>query len=98
MLTETKRSIRSSKSKFEAIGWYYMMKYFLFFLRPALNFKPWSVATNYFSVLSIVPGPKKPFKFAEKGDDGENIEVKSLAYFVPSQGRLANGISVITNG
>ena len=75
MLADTKRSVRSSKSKFEAIGWYYMMKYFLFLLRPLLNFKPHSVANNYFTVLSIVPGPKMPLKFGIKGDNGSNVEV-----------------------
>lgn len=98
VMQQTKQSVRSSKSKFEAIGWYYMMKYFIFLLRPVLNFKPQGVATNYFAVLSIVPGPKKPFRFAIKGESGENVEVKSLSYFVPGQGRVGNGISVITNG
>ena len=75
-----------------------MMKYFIVMLRPMLNFQPQGVARNYFTVLSIVPGPKRPFRFAIKGDDGENVRVRSLSYFVPGQGRVGNGISVITNG
>ena len=38
VMNETKQSVRSSKAKFEAIGWYYMMKYFIVLLRPLLNF------------------------------------------------------------
>ena len=30
VMKQTKQTVRSSKSKFEAIGWYYTMKYFLF--------------------------------------------------------------------
>ena len=72
-----------------------MMKIFLTVLRPLLNFKPYSVATNYFTVLSIVPGSKVPLNLAYKETP---VQVKSLVYFVPGQGRLGNGISIITNG
>ena len=94
-MDETKASVRSSKGKFEAFGWYYMMKAFLTFLRPALNFKPYTVAKNYFTVLSIVPGSKVPLNLAYKEIP---VKVNSLVYFVPGQGRLGNGISIITNG
>ena len=70
-MKETKASVRSSKGKFEALGWYYMMKAFLTFLRPALNFKPHSVAKNYFTVLSIVPGAKVPLNLAYRATPAE---------------------------
>ena len=79
-MKETKASIRSSKGKFEAFGWYYMMKIFLTVLRPILNSKPYSVATNYFTVLSIVPGSKVPLNLAYNETP---VKVKSLVYFVP---------------
>ena len=55
------RSVRNKRAKFEAVGWHYMMKYFLFLLRYPLNYKPKSVATYYSAVLSLVPGPKENF-------------------------------------
>lgn len=33
-----RRSMRTKRAKFEAIGWYYMMKFFLFLLRYPLNY------------------------------------------------------------
>ena len=57
------RSVRNKRAKFEAVGWHYMMKYFLFLLRYPLNYKPTRVATYYSAVLSLVPGPKEKFTF-----------------------------------
>ena len=56
--------MRTKRAKFESIGWYYMMKAFLFLLRVPLNYKPTEVASYYASVLSLVPGPKKCFTIA----------------------------------
>ena len=91
--------MRSKRTKFESIGWYYMMKYFMFILRYPLTKSPETVARYYHSVLSMVPGPKKPFTFAIKDSGGiEDLLVKDLVYFVPGLGRVSCGISAITNG
>ena len=70
-----------------------------------MNYSPWTVAPSYTAVLSVVPGKKEPYVFDfpnqhsnEKGKTEVGVLVRSLVYFVPGQGRLANGISVITHG
>ena len=63
MMSELKATMRTKRSKFESVGWYYMMKFFLFLLRYPLNYQPTGVASYYHSVLSLVPGPKEKFKF-----------------------------------
>lgn len=97
-LREINGDIRSVKSKFMALGWYFMMKYFIFLLRVPMNNHPWTVADTYTSVVSIVPGKREPYVFDCANKDRAEIEVRSLVYFVPGQGRLANGVSVITHG
>jgi hypothetical protein len=62
-LREVNQDIRSVKSKFMALGWYFMMKYFLFLLRVPMNNNPWTVADTYTSVVSIVPGKREPYIF-----------------------------------
>jgi hypothetical protein len=81
----------SSKSKYLALGFYYMMNYFMAVLRWPLNFHPLSCVDNYTTVLATVPGPRKPLVFRGLG-------VRELFYFVPGSGRLACGISTITHG
>jgi len=86
------REIRlSSRSKYLALGFYYMMKYFMTLLRWPLNFQPLKCVVNYTSVLATVPGPIKPLVF-------RGLSVRELFYFVPGSGRLACGISIITHG
>lgn len=68
-----------------------MMNYLMVLLRWFLNFRPLSCADNYTTVLSTVPGPRRPFVF--KGHPA-----KELFYFVPGSGGLACGISTITHG
>ena len=98
-MSDLRRTMRTKRSKFEAIGWYYMMKFFLFLLRYPLNYQPTGVATYYHSVLSLVPGPKERFSFGIlDSDDNEDVRVNSLVYFVPGLGRVTCGISAITNG
>ena len=98
---ETNEDIRSAKTKFMALGWYFMMKYFMFLLRVPMNYSPWTVAPSYTAVVSVVPGKKAPYVFdfynTSKGATG-GVTVRSLVYFVPGTGRLANGISAITHG
>jgi hypothetical protein len=55
-----------------ALGWYFMMKYFLFLLRVPMNNNPWTVADTYTSVVSIVPGKRDPYIFdcANNGNPG----------------------------
>jgi hypothetical protein len=82
-----------------ALGWYFMMKYFMTLLRYPMNYCPWSVAPSYTAVLSVVPGKKAPYVFDFKSKEGKDgVTVRSLAYFVPGTGMLANGISAITHG
>ena len=59
LMADLRQTMRTKRAKFEAIGWYYMMKYFLFFLRVPLVYQPTGVASYYHSVLSLVPGPKE---------------------------------------
>ena len=40
VMARLRTSMREKRSKFLSIGWYYMMKYFLFLLRYALNYQP----------------------------------------------------------
>ena len=81
----------SSKSKYLALGFYYMMNYFMAFLRWPLNFHPLDCVRNYTTVLATVPGPRKPLVF-------RGLCARELFYFVPGSGRLACGISTITHG
>lgn len=53
------RSMKTKRAKFESIGWYYMMKYFIFLLRIPMNYKPKTVAAYYHTVLSLVPGSRE---------------------------------------
>jgi hypothetical protein len=95
---EVNQDIRSVKSKFMAIGWYFMMKYFIFLLRVPMTTRPWTVANTYTSVVSIVPGKKTPYVFDIANKGGHGVKVHSLVYFVPGSGRIANGVSVVTHG
>ena len=98
-MLETGAKMRTKRAKFESIGWYYMMKLFLFLLRVPLNYQPAGVASYYHTVLSLVPGPKEQFTFGiESAKDGKDVVVRSLVYFVPGLGRVSCGISAITNG
>ena len=72
-----------------------MMKYFLALLRSTMVKKPWKVANNYHSVLSIVNGPKSQMQFDIIGKDRQKVKVTKLAYFVPGIGNLGCGISTI---
>lgn len=75
VMTELRATMRTKRAKFESIGWYYMMKFFLFLLRYPLNYQPTGVATYYHSVLSLVPGPKDRFKFGTPSDDRDGSDV-----------------------
>lgn len=97
-MAQTNADMRSVKSKFTALGWYFMMKYFMFLLRVPMVVSPWTVANTYTSVVSVVPGKKEPFVFDMENAGREGVTVHSVAYFVPGSGRLANGVSVITHG
>ena len=91
--------MQSKRAKFESIGWYYMMKFFLFLLRVPLNYKPKTVAAYYHSVLSLVPGPTHKFTFnLPRATSFQDIQVNSLVYFVPGLGRVTCGISAISHG
>jgi hypothetical protein len=81
-----------------AVGWYYMMKYFIFLLRVPMTTRPWTVANTYTSVVSIVPGKKDPYVLDYDNNKQHGVLVKSLVYFVPGSSRLANGVSIITHG
>ena len=98
VMRDTGQSVRNKRAKFESVGWYYMMKFFLFVLRYPLNYKPTRIASYYSSVLSLVPGPKDKFTLAIPDSSGEACTVTSLVYFVPGLGHVTSGISAITNG
>ena len=92
------RRMKTSRAKFESIGWYYMMKYFIFLLRVPLAFKPKTIASYYHTVLSIVPGSRKTLSVGVEAEKGGDLQVTELAYAVPGMGRVTCGISAITNG
>ena len=93
------KKMRSKRGKFESVGWYYMMKYFMFLLRVPSNYKPKTVAKNYHTTLAIVPGSRKALQIGVEAEDGNgDITVKGLVYFVPGLGRVTCGISAIANG
>lgn len=97
-LKESNDEMRSLKSKFMALGWYFMMKYFIFLLRVPMTNQPWGVSHMYTSVVSVVPGKRDPYVFDLANKDSHGIQVRSLVYFVPGSARLGNGVAVITHG
>ena len=99
-MNNIRSELRTKHAKFESIGWYYMMKFFLFLLRYPLNYDPKNVASYYHSTLSLVPGPRNKFSFGlpSADDPSQDVQVESLVYFVPGLGRVTAGISAITNG
>jgi len=82
--------VRSYKTLFLALGFYYMMNYFVGLLRWKMCFDWKRICNNYTTVFSCVPGPKKAWEF-------EGLKVKEVFYLVPGAGALGCGIGVITH-
>jgi hypothetical protein len=80
--------VKSYKTIFLALGFYYMMRYFVGLLRWRMcyNWKP--VCNNYTTVLSCVPGPKKPLY-------SRGLIIKEVFYLVPGAAALGCGIGVL---
>ena len=89
MIVEQKAKVRSYKNIFLAVGFYYMMRYFVGVLRWRMCFNWRPICNNYTMVLSCVPGPKKPLFF-------EGLRVHECYYLVPGAAALGCGVGVIT--
>ena len=66
-----------------------MMNYFVSVLRYKMCYDWKRICSNYTTVFSCVPGPKKPWEF-------EGMKVKQVFYIVTGAGALGCGIGVIT--
>lgn len=78
------------KNLFLALGFYYMMRYFVGVLRWKMCFDWTRICNNYATVLSVVPGPKVAWRW-------DGLEIQDLFYLVPGAGALGCGIGVITH-
>lgn len=90
MLVEQNDKVRSFKTIFLALGFYYMMNYFVGILRWKMCFDWTKICNNYTMVFSCVPGPKKAWCF-------EGLKVRQVFYLVPGAGALGCGVGVITH-
>lgn len=91
MLKQLSAQVRSVKTLFLALGFYYMMRYFVGVLRWKMCFDWKHICNNYTTVFSCVPGPRKDWVW--KGH-----RIYDLFYLVPGAGALGCGIGVITHG
>lgn len=89
-MAEQQEKIRSYKTIFLALGFYYMMNYFVGLLRWKMCYDWKRICNNYTTVLSCVPGPKKGWEF-------EGLKVREVFYLVPGAGALGCGIGIITH-
>ena len=63
MIDSQKAMVRDKKTIFLGLGFYYMMNYFVGLCRYLMCYDPKQICNNYTTVISCVPGSKKPWIF-----------------------------------